>query len=352
MTASSGDEEDIRIRHDARNRAAAISRYWGFAAIAVGLLVGIVLDTPPISIQLVPLVVSVIALGLPHGAVDHLVLPRVRNDPVTYRSLAFVGSLYLSLSGLYLLAWFVTPVAAFVFFLALTVVHWGQGDVYVLRELVRADHLDSRLNRVGTALVRGGIPMVVPLLTFPDQYELVATAVVGLFNPTATSMLGAAFEPSIRPWISVAFGTLVTVVLAVGFVTADSNDAWLLDAAETGGLLALFAFVPPILAIGLYFPFWHSLRHVLRTLLVDEPSVSALGTGHERRAFRRFARDAAPLTTGALVVLVALATVIPRTPTSFELLDFLALYLVCLAVFTAPHTVIVSLLDREQGIWS
>ena len=335
---------------DAADVAASVSLVCGVVALVTGVALVTLFDSLPLSVQLVPLAISVVVLGLPHGAVDHLVLPRARGKPVSPRWLVGFGVGYLALAAIYAIGWYLEPVLAFVGFILLTIFHWGQGDVYALVSLFDVDHLETRFQRALALCVRGGIPMLVPLVAFPEQYAFVATAVVGLFDPAATSALEPAFAPTVRGWVAVAFAALVAVSLGWGLFRAGPSRSWALDAGETVGLVAFFAVVPPILAIGLYFAFWHSVRHVLRTVLVDRPAADALEAGSLRTALWRFIRDATPLTAGALVVLVGLALAVPRTPATLS--DLLGVYLVCLAVLTLPHTVVVSLLDREQRIWA
>lgn len=334
----------------ARHWAGVVSLAAGATTILVGLAVVAVAGSLPLSVQYLPLLVSVLVLGLPHGAVDHLVLPRAREEPVTRRSLATIGLLYLAIGGAYAVVWVFTPVAAFVLFILVTLYHWGQGDVYALIELMGVDYLQNRGSRTLTLLVRGGLPMLVPLITFPEQYAFVAGTLVGLFDPAAATMLEPAFRPTVRRVVGLAFGLVLVVSLARGAVRSRLSGSWLIDAGETTGLVAFFAVVPPILAIGLYFCFWHSLRHILRTMLVDDPAVAALSRGALATAGRRFARDAAPLTGGAIVVLGAIALLVPRTPATVP--EVAGLYLVTVAILTLPHVVVVSALDREQGLWS
>jgi Brp/Blh family beta-carotene 15,15'-monooxygenase len=103
-----------------------------------------------------------------------------------------------------------------------------------------------------------------------------------------------------------------------------------------------------VLAVGLYFCLWHSVRHIARLVALDAPAASALATGRRWPAVRRFARDAAPLTAGALVVFAALYLAVP---TDGSLAGLVAVYLVLLAVLTLPHVVVVTRMDRVQGLW-
>ncbi|ELY44995.1 Brp/Blh family beta-carotene 15,15'-dioxygenase [Natronorubrum sulfidifaciens] len=335
-----------------RQRAARLSLGVGLLSLAVAVSVTALVGSPPLSYQYVPLALSVVVLGLPHGAVDHLVLPRARGDPVTRRSLLLVGLLYLFVGTAYAVLWLLAPVHAFALFILVTLVHWGQGDVYALLALVRADHLKTRTSRLLALVVRGGLPMLVPLIAFPAQYAFVAETIVGLFDPDAVAALEPMFSPAIRTAIAIGFGGLVAFALLRGFFRTgpDGRGPWLVDATETLGLVVYFAVVPPILAIGLYFCFWHSLRHIIRTMLVDSVASTALDRGAIGTAWRRFARDAAPLTVGGLIVLVGIWLSVPQTPASVA--DVLAVYLVTIAVLTLPHVVVVTLLDREQRIWS
>src|SRR6056297_582041 len=68
----------------------------------------------------VPFVLSIVVFGLPHGAVDHLVLLRLAGAPLSPRPLLGVLTTYLAVGLIYLACWFIAPLASFVFFIALT----------------------------------------------------------------------------------------------------------------------------------------------------------------------------------------------------------------------------------------
>jgi len=315
------------------------------------------LSVPP-WVQYVPFLASVLVLGLPHGAVDHLVAARIGGSEVSIgHPFTAVGSLYLLAGGAYLLAWLLVPAASFVFFIALTWFHWGQGDLYVLTVLPERTHLRSPAQRLLCVLLRGGLPMIVPLLAFPAVYRQVARAVTGLFDSSAIALLDPVFAFPTRLALGGVLAALSIGALALGYRRADKaprRRTWRLDAAETAFLWGYFLLVPPILAVGLYFCLWHSLRHVVRVIaLGNEPDIGTTGIGAPDagrsvvREFARFAREAAPLTAGALVIFVALYFLAPVA----DVLGLVALYLVLLAILTLPHVLVVTWMDREQGIW-
>lgn len=330
--------------------AVALALYPGWGCLlAVAALVAAV-GPPPLAWQLGPLFASVLLLGLPHGAVDHLVVPRALGGRLTLRLAVAVGGVYAVIGGAYLAGWFLAPAAAFGFFIALTWLHWGQGDIHPVRELVGGDHLNTRPVAAGTLLVRGGMPMLVPLLAFPDQYRRVAGWLIELFEPDRTAALAVLFAPDVRAALAVGFGTLIAVTLAAGLAIAADRQAWAVDAGETLLLVGFFTTVPPVLAIGVYFCVWHSLRHVVRYLLLDGRSRAAFASGSISGPLARFGRDAAPLTGLSLVLGGGLYALVPGAST--EPRTLLGLYLVFIAVLTLPHVLFVSYLDVQDGLWT
>ena len=296
----------------------------------------------PVWARYVPLAASLLVFGLPHGAVDHLAPARAAGERPTLRWLLGVGGVYLLLGGAYTALWWVAPAASAVFFVGLTWFHWGQGDLYAL-DSFGGFHLGGRLHRVATVLVRGGLPMLVPLLRFPEQYRAVIDAWVALFGGSVDAVWATA--PETRLALGVGFAALTVGTLLVGW-RHGGGRAWQRDAAETGLLWAFFLLVPPLFAIGVYFCVWHSLRHIARLAGVDPAARAAFEEGGTLGALLRTGRDAAPLTAVSIAMIGGFALVVgvdtdPRTLT--------ALYLVFIAVLTLPHVAIVTWMDGAEG---
>ena len=296
--------------------------------------------SPSPTLRYLPLAASVVVLGVPHGAVDYLVPARL-GDHSLAASMALVGVLYLVVGGAYAALWFLAPLPAAFLFIAVTWFHWGQGDVHTLVAFLGADHLRSRPLRAATLFVRGGLPMFVPLLAFPDRYRGVVGTWVGLFGGDLS--VAWLFAPTTRLAGGVAFLAVTLATLAAGYRRGGATEGWRVDAGETALLWVLFLSVPPLVAIGVYFPVWHSLRHVLRVAAVDG---GAATVGAELWAF---AREAAPLSALALVFFVGFGLLVPASPSSPG--EFAGLYLVFIAVLTLPHVVVVTWMDRREGVW-
>jgi beta-carotene 15,15'-dioxygenase len=323
------------------------------AAVALLFTAGF---TVPRWAEYLPFFLSLVVFGLPHGAVDHLAAGRLSRRKTWPWSVLAVGALYLFLGVLYLALWFAAPAVAFALFIAVTWFHWGQGDLHALVAFTsgEAGYPPGRTRRASTLLVRGGLPMLVPLLAFPETYRAVAKSTIGLFVPDGSDGLSWAFyAPSFRLLVGAAFALFALGVLASNYASAKKRcalGAWKVDVMETALLTLYFSFVPPVLAVGIYFCLWHAPRHVARLVLLDEGSAGALEAGRVAPALVRFAQDAAPLTGAALVLLLGLYLVAPGA--GIAPLAFLSLYLVVLSVLTLPHVAVVSWMDLCQGLWS
>lgn len=323
---------------------------WIIASVLTLLFLGEVIL--PLWVQYLPFVLSFVFLGLPHGAIDHLVIPRLRGERFGLNHVGIFVVGYLLLVIAYLALWFVFPAVAFALFIGITWFHWGQGDLYVLLVVMRATHLSSFAQRLLALLIRGGLPMLIPLLAFPDTYRSVAHSLVQIFQPEAIEHLSWMFSPGFRWGAGLVFGAFIALYLSTGYIhlkLPHDHRAWQIDTAEIFLLLAYFWVVPPILAVGLYFCGWHAVRHIARLLLSDSVSTAILAAGQIKPALLRFIRDATPLTFGALLILAILFFLVPHSPE--DLPGIIALYLALISALTLPHIVIVSWMDKLQAIW-
>ncbi|PSQ43906.1 beta-carotene 15,15'-dioxygenase [Halobacteriales archaeon SW_7_68_16] len=313
------------------------------AACTVAFAAGLGL---PVEWRYLPLAVSVVVLGLPHGAVDWAVLPRAVTGRLDARWVGVVLAVYAVAGGAYAVAWFLAPVGAAIAFIGLTWFHWGQGELHPLSAVVGVDYLDTRPRRALAVVVRGGLPMLVPLLAFPERYRTVVAAFAAPFGGTLATW---PVTPGLQLALGAGFAALTVATLALGYRRTTDYRAWATDAGELALLWAFFLVVPPVFAVGVYFCCWHAARHVARVLTVDGTATAALERGELVAPLRRFAREAALPTAGGLLVCWALWTTAPESPTTVG--GLAALYLVAIAVMTLPHVVVVTWLDRIQGYW-
>ncbi|MGY1718681.1 Brp/Blh family beta-carotene 15,15'-dioxygenase [Blastococcus sp. SYSU DS0552] len=270
--------------------------------------------------------VAGLLLGLPHGAVDHL-LPAWRFGWRPTR-LAVFGAAYAALAAGAYGAFTAAPGPALLIFVLVSAWHFGTG------ETAFADLRAGRpvRPRPAASLVLGSLVLLVPLLR-------------GLGVPGSDT--GALTEAVAPGWGGVPPGVAtaaVAVLLGAGGVLAfvlARRRRWL-EAGEVGLLAAVVLVVPPLAAFGVYFGAWHSLRHVARVMAEDPASGPDLVAGRLVLPLRRFALAAGPPTAAVLLALAALWS------WANGWRGLVATGLPLLAALTLPHVLAVSWLDRTQ----
>jgi Brp/Blh family beta-carotene 15,15'-monooxygenase len=304
-----------------------------FGAIAVlFVLLDVVGVQVPEPVQVVPFAVSILLFGLPHGALDHLVPARMDPRLTRRRSIRAVVVLYALLGGVTAGIWIVSPPVGFALFILVTWFHWGQGDLWLDRALRRTTA--SRLDAALTVLVRGGLPMLLPLVSHPTEYRAVFDATTGLLHGSPGFSAGSA---TIRVAAAVLLAAAIVAHLLIRHRSGQGTRA---VASEIAVLALFFIAVPPVLAVGLYFTFWHAVRHIVRLELLSDEGRDDLEQGLLLRPFVRFLRDALPVTACAVALLVALALTLHSAG--------LGTYLLLIAALTTPHTAVVTWMDRQR----
>lgn len=250
----------------------------------------------PFTVQLLPLLLSMLVLGLPHGAIDPLVPNLLRLHRLSWWQLTVVFTGYAALTGVVLGLWWLAPDIGFAFFILLTWWHWGTADLHALLAFDQVTFLNGRFRRVLTVAVRGGLPMLIPLLFFPGEYQLAASSIGRIFGAESIQSLDWAFTPTFRMGLAVGFGALLLMLFGLTYLSAArarQQSKWLAFAGETMLLALFFAIVPSFFAVGLYFCLWHSVRHIARLILVDQQAAGALAKGELPAAFGHFMKEAA-----------------------------------------------------------
>jgi Brp/Blh family beta-carotene 15,15'-monooxygenase len=194
------------------------------------------------------LVVGLVGLGIAHGACDQLVLPACQLVPATgWRYQLGFGAGYLGLAGAVGLAWWWWPGVAVGLFFVLSAWHWGSAD---------APAHPRRAVWVVHSLLRGALLLVLPAAWWPTE---TAGHVNGLLA------LGGAAPVAVSNWPAAAALVLAGHLVLWGYFAWQRKPGrWHRDALEVGLLVGLFEALPPLLGLGVYFVFWHSLQHVLR----------------------------------------------------------------------------------------
>ena len=268
--------------------------------------------------------VAGLLLGLPHGAVDHLV-PATRLRWPLSRVAVFAAG-YAALAAGAWLAFRAWPGPALLVFVAVSAWHFGTGETAFAD--LRAGRPVRR--RVPAAVVVGALVLLVPLVRGAEATAAVVAAVVPGSDGRLPSGLAAVVLGVVLAATAVLAGTLL------------GARRWL-DAAELGVLTALVLVVPPLAAFGVWFGCWHAVRHVARVGAEDPGNRADLVAGRLGRPLRRFAVQAALPTAAVLVVLALLWS------TAGGWRAFVATDVPVLAALTLPHVLVVGWLDRSES---
>lgn len=327
-----------------------VALYPGWIALTVLGAMGIIGFSMPSWLVMLPLLLSVVLLGLPHGALDHNVLIRLRKESSGLRSLVRAVAPYLSMAAGIVALWLVSPAFAFVVFILITWYHWGQGDLHSLLFLSDAEHLPTRWQRALAVALRGALPMVIPLIAFPEIYREAADLLVATVQPGASEGLNWLFGTATRNALTILVAALALGHFGASLTTSqDSKADWLEDLFEVFLLAVFFAFVHPFFAIGVYFCLWHSARHVARLATTDPQTAQLLAVRQRKKAIWRLVKAATPTTAAALLLTGGLFALFAVWPTSVA--NAIAVYLIAIAALTVPHVWVVSKMDKAEGIW-
>lgn len=266
------------------------------AAIAFGLYqTGFPLAGP---MQLA-LVAPAILLALPHGGAD-LLLARdsLRPHLATWWLPVFLLG-YLGLGAATLLLWLLEPAAAFMLFLALSILHFGSTDA-------RA----AGTGGVLPILALGAAPLLVPAWVHPAEMTRLLAALAG-DGGAMLARWGA--QHGIWLW------ALASVTASVRWLAA-RNPRPLVQLAVVG---ILFAILPPLVAFALYFGLLHATRAMAQT---------SARTGHTIASLLR----ASAWPSIAAAALIAAGYLVLRQGMASAEAALVALF-VGLAALTVPH---------------
>jgi Brp/Blh family beta-carotene 15,15'-monooxygenase len=184
--------------------------------------------------------------------------------------------------------------------------------------------------------------MLAPLAWDPSAYRRIFEATTGLFAAPATTQAG--WEVASQVGL-VALVVLLLVHLLLSRRVDRGVDRWV-DLGDTVTLIALFAVVPAIFAVGLYFCLWHGARHIVRLarLRSDRPEAtwSAVGTT---------LRQSIPLTLVSIAGGLGVGLWVVSTSSANTPAGWFGWYLVLISGLTLPHVAVVFCMDQAESLW-
>ena len=270
----------------------------------------------------VVIAVTALALGIPHGALDHLVtLPK--SKPL---AMVLFIAIYVLVAIVAVIAILEFNVVGFIFVLLMSATHFGIGDTAFINEMDRRGGRKKALPRTVYAVAAGATPVLIPLV------NSASTDALAQVNPALINW-HQGFDQEILYGVS-GFALIAIVTLFLSHRKRESLDIAL--------LLALALIAPPLIAFAVYFGCWHAMRHTARLTLSLETSQRAYQDGNLRKVFLSAVLPGTPALVGTFVIAGALALL----GNEFND-DFFWMALVVVWALTVPHMAVTAKLDRS-----
>ena len=214
----------------------------GLLIILSLLFISIILINPSILtyyFQYYLLLVTVTIIGIPHGFFDYSVAERLFRNHINWVYYFTMG--YISLSLLYSLIWIYYPLAALMFFLVISIFHFG---------IEEQNHLAYQDMKFFQIFMIGSMPIALPILFHSQDVFFIFNQIIGLNINYA----------DINIYMYYIYLSLLFVALYLNGI----KRSWVYLI-----LISNFIILPPLLSFILYFCFHHSVRHYIHSIYYD-----------------------------------------------------------------------------------
>ena len=269
----------------------------------------------------VVIAVIALAIGIPHGALDHLVtLPKAQPKKMAIFIVVYVAVAVVAVIGILQF-----NTVGFIVVLFMSAIHFGIGDAAFVNEIDKRSNAERKLNRWFYIPAAGFTPVFIPLVNSASTQALASV------NPDLIYW-HQGYDSEILLTVT-SFAVLAIVVMGLTRRYREALDLSL--------LLLLAHLAPPLIAFAVYFGCWHAMRHTARLALSLPRSLERLNQGMLRKAFS----DAVIPGLPALVGTFAVAGFMALSGRDFSD-EFFWMALVVVWALTVPHMVVTAKLDR------
>lgn len=179
--------------------------------------------------------VILLSIGIPHGAIDHL----ISNPKIDKKGLLSFLFIYLILIASYLAIWFFLPLTALMAFLIMSAYHFGQSHFLAESQPKKLPWL--------LFISRGGYFLFAILLGDWETTKIILSPLVNLDDFGQSRILILIF-------------LLITSILAQFFLGPKIHKTQLLEMLILGPILY---FSPLLIGFVVYFGFWHALPSMI-----------------------------------------------------------------------------------------
>jgi Brp/Blh family beta-carotene 15,15'-monooxygenase len=277
------------------------------------------------TLQLIFFGLGVILFGIPHGSLDHFIYHKERNEAMNMRSISKFLLFYLGFAVLYASLWLISVELSILLFIVISAYHFGEMD---LKALAIKTSLSSRI-----LFSFYGLLFLVNYLLF--QFPNVESILLGFPD----------FEQSQIERLRLLYGYQEEVMIASLLIFIPILSIYLFQSKLLGlvqletvlqlVVLMLIVFnLPILLGFGFYFNIWHaglSMIEIKKFL------------GWQDKSYWFIYRKSW-LTNGLSFLMIGLLFVVFKG----NLERLLAIFFMSIAILTAPHMKVISVLFSKE----
>lgn len=274
------------------------------------------LETLAFETQLQITLGMIFLLGIPHGAIDHVLLRK--KQQTTKDQLKFY-SFYLGLIAIYVSFWIIMPYFSLAIFFIISFYHFGQSQFSDINIPEKSALKKSVYLFWGGSIISG---------LFFHHYE----KLIGFFSETSHFAATSSVITLINLKYFFLISSAITIALMVVLIFVKARNTKRFGTEIIIFLLLHLAFftIPPLLAFALYFAIWHSLKVLYQEYVF-------LGQKRKKFDINKFIKELLPFS--AISIIGASLLLLSFSYFEFNISPFF-LTIIFLSVLTLPHSIV------------
>lgn len=288
------------------------------------ILIALFFPSASESMALWIVVASVFIIGIPHGAIDHIMAAELYELNQTLKDHLLFYSSYLLVMVVVGALWILLPEAGMVLFLVISIYHFGQAD---MEDFLTEKKAGNRIFYVNRGF------MIIGLIIFSDPlttYPIIADAI----------QMDTSYFSSLMPSASLTLNIIIAGYITIslpGIISGriENPAIYVIDSM----LLIMFLLITgPLIGFAIYFALWHSAGHINEMRDFFERRGKSL-------SIAQFYKKATPFTIVSILGLAMLLFVNLQLNLENQ---FLSLMFILISVLTLPHMLIVERMYNEK----
>lgn len=261
-----------------------------------------------------------ILVGIPHGALDHLVDQKIQESNQANFSHWKFHWKYLFTIALYIFIWELFPVISFVFFLLISAFHFGETDLSIPSKSIKLLLLQ---------VVYGILLLLIFLFVYKDNAILFAKDITS-FAPFIAFMIKSIQSPY---FIAVWILFLVVFLIVYSIWIPDKESALLIVLGRLFFIYMMSCLLPFPISFAIYFGLWHSVISLasIKSFMKEDGGVAM--------TWIQLFQKAAPLALVSILGLFLMAFIFVQY---YHIEYYLLSLFVGVSVLTLPHQHVMS----------